>query len=182
MTVQAFGAAHGNEGEGATIELELEPEELRTLTQPTATGGVNTLQGGSSGGDEAAGGSGTSASRARLALLLCASTAAILAGVGDAPVARVSALPAPRFAAVTARPLELQTPPPQPPVRFANPFDASEVFEFPAGTSRSAARAEVAKLLRERARGRLYLLSAKRTRHHCSRPTHAGEGGERYAG
>lgn len=37
------------------------------------------------------------------------------------------------------------------PVRVANPFDASEVFEFPAGTSEADAREAVAGFLIERA-------------------------------
>jgi hypothetical protein len=37
------------------------------------------------------------------------------------------------------------------PVRFSNPFDAQEVFEFPAGTSEAKARDAVAQLLLERA-------------------------------
>jgi hypothetical protein len=40
-------------------------------------------------------------------------------------------------------------------VRFANPFDRTEVFEFPPGTSRAQARSAVAALLRERARERI---------------------------
>jgi hypothetical protein len=40
------------------------------------------------------------------------------------------------------------------PVRFKNPFDASEVFEFPPGTSRADARQWVANVLMERARDR----------------------------
>ncbi len=40
------------------------------------------------------------------------------------------------------------------PVRFANPFDESEVFEFPPGTSRAEARDKVADLLMRRARER----------------------------
>ncbi len=43
-------------------------------------------------------------------------------------------------------------PQPQPePVRFANPFDKNEVFEFPAGTSKEEARDAVAHILLERA-------------------------------
>jgi hypothetical protein len=38
-----------------------------------------------------------------------------------------------------------------PPVRYANPFDSTEVFEFPPGTSRAAARDAVAQILLERA-------------------------------
>lgn len=37
------------------------------------------------------------------------------------------------------------------PVLFANPFDANEVFEFPAGTSQAKAREQVAEILMERA-------------------------------
>ena len=37
------------------------------------------------------------------------------------------------------------------PVRFANPFDPKEVFEFPAGTSEAEARDAVAEVLMERA-------------------------------
>jgi hypothetical protein len=42
-----------------------------------------------------------------------------------------------------------------PSLYFANPFDRSEVFEFPAGTSQAAARAAVAEFLIDRARGRI---------------------------
>jgi hypothetical protein len=41
------------------------------------------------------------------------------------------------------------------PVRFTNPFDASEVFEFPPGTSSTYAHDAVAELLLQRARERL---------------------------
>jgi hypothetical protein len=43
---------------------------------------------------------------------------------------------------------------PDVPVRFKNPFDASEVFEFPAGTSLTEMRDAVAELLAQRARER----------------------------
>jgi hypothetical protein len=42
-----------------------------------------------------------------------------------------------------------------PPVRFTNPFDRSEVFNFPAGTTNEEARTAVAEILLERARTRL---------------------------
>jgi hypothetical protein len=47
-------------------------------------------------------------------------------------------------------------PPPLPPepVTFANPFDATEVFQFPSGTSETEARQSVAELLMQRARER----------------------------
>jgi hypothetical protein len=40
------------------------------------------------------------------------------------------------------------------PTRFTNPFDASEVFEFPPGTTEDAARDLVAEMLLQRARER----------------------------
>jgi hypothetical protein len=40
------------------------------------------------------------------------------------------------------------------PVRFKNPFDASEIFEFPPGTSAAEARESVAELLLQRAHDR----------------------------
>jgi len=49
------------------------------------------------------------------------------------------------------RPVESQ----ESPVRFNNPFDASEVFEFPPGTSDDQARQSVAAVLLQRARDRL---------------------------
>lgn len=39
-------------------------------------------------------------------------------------------------------------------VKFANPFDSKEVFEFPAGTSPAEARAKAAELLLQRAQQR----------------------------
>lgn len=60
-----------------------------------------------------------------------------------------------------AKPLRVAvaTPTPKPPsipaVKFVNPFDATEVFEFPAGTSQGAAHDAVAELLLNRARTRL---------------------------
>jgi hypothetical protein len=48
----------------------------------------------------------------------------------------------------------LQTEPAGEPVRVANPFDATEIFEFPAGTSEADARDAVAGFLMERATSR----------------------------
>lgn len=58
---------------------------------------------------------------------------------------------APVVAAHTEAPL---APPAGEPVQFKNPFDRSEVFEFPPGTSPAQARQAVAELLMERARDR----------------------------
>lgn len=61
-----------------------------------------------------------------------------------------------RLAASTAAVEPPSIPPPTKPspVRFANPFDPSEVFEFPPGTSPEYARKAVAEFLIDRARDR----------------------------
>lgn len=55
------------------------------------------------------------------------------------------------------------------PTRFTNPFDPSEVFEFPPGTTKSAARESVADVLLQRARERqTQTVSVKHARDHRS--------------
>jgi hypothetical protein len=54
------------------------------------------------------------------------------------------------------------------PVRYTNPFDSTEVFELPSGTSETEARRKVAELLAQRARERLNSWSA--TLHHQKKP------------
>jgi hypothetical protein len=65
-----------------------------------------------------------------------------------------------------------QTTPPEVqnlPTRFTNPFDTSEVFEFPPGTTQDAARESVAETLIERARERRsQIRSVKRVQGHQS--------------
>jgi len=64
--------------------------------------------------------------------------------------------PLPPSAAVTptiARPVLIAESPPQA-VKLVNPFDATEVFEFPAGTSATESREQVAQILLQRARER----------------------------
>jgi len=58
-------------------------------------------------------------------------------------------------AALAPAPKITAPPPPQAqPVTFKNPFDASEVFQFPSGTSEAEARQSVAEILIQRARER----------------------------
>jgi hypothetical protein len=79
---------------------------------------------------------------------------AMSSGAKSFPAAQVSA-PALEFIEPHSLPL---------PVRIANAFDASEVFEFPQGTTDDAARAAVAELLLNRARERrAERLAAKHT-------------------
>jgi hypothetical protein len=47
------------------------------------------------------------------------------------------------------------------PVRIANPFDETEVFEFPAGTTDAEARAAMTEVLMERARERYVRLESQ---------------------
>jgi hypothetical protein len=58
----------------------------------------------------------------------------------------------------------------QPPVLVRNPFDKSEVFEFPAGTTTEEAKAAVADALLERARVRQAEYDAKHPKRRRSRP------------
>ena len=51
------------------------------------------------------------------------------------------------------------------PIRIKNPFDRTEAFEFPPGTSEAEAREAVTKLLMERAHDRLPLLAEAPHRH-----------------
>jgi hypothetical protein len=54
---------------------------------------------------------------------------------------------------VGTRPVLMRSPA-KPALRFVNPFDATEVFEFPAGTSHAERREKVAQILLQRARER----------------------------
>ena len=72
-----------------------------------------------------------------------------------------SSLPASPEAGHLAR-AEFLPDPAQPPTHFANPFDPTEVFEFPSGTSEADMRAAVAEFLLERARLREAQLHARR--------------------
>jgi hypothetical protein len=96
----------------------------------------------------------------RTALSVSFAAAAVFAVVG---VQRYSVPPHPAdlpiAPVVSVGPMEVApaVPPAKegPLVHFVNPFDRTEVFEFPPGTSRAEARTAVADLLRERARVRL---------------------------
>ena len=94
---------------------------------------------------------------------MAATTAPATAPPATAPPSPLPATAAPgaASAAVTAlTPAPESAPPTDQPatVRFVNPFDKKEVFEFPPGTSQADARDAVADLLAERARDRRGLL------------------------
>jgi hypothetical protein len=69
------------------------------------------------------------------------------------PSARIPAIAAVTAAAAPARPVPVVAE--EPPLQLRNPFDRSEVFEFPAATSEDHARELIAALLLQRAQGRL---------------------------
>jgi hypothetical protein len=68
------------------------------------------------------------------------------------PASGLAPAPASAPASAPEPPSDAATPPE--PVRYVNPFDKKEVFEFPAGTSKAEARDAVAELLYERAQER----------------------------
>jgi len=65
-------------------------------------------------------------------------------GSSDAPLAATSSIAQQELSSLQSATLDE-------PLRVANPFDASEVFEFPAGTSEADAHEAVAGFLIERA-------------------------------
>jgi len=81
--------------------------------------------------------------------------------------APVLAAKAPVEATAAPDPVATPSPPPPQPVRVKNPFDRSEVFEFPPGTSLEEARHSVADTLMQRAhdRGIRPLRPARADRH-----------------
>jgi hypothetical protein len=92
----------------------------------------------------------------RIALALGLTTAAIVGGVplyqyGSSRGAHPSSMPISpqRWIGVDSSASDEE--PEGEPVRFANPFDASEVFEFPPGTNEAEARDAVRRMLVERA-------------------------------
>jgi len=141
-----------------TVELELTPEDVLALSRAAeedhaGASAVESTPGSSlptfpfakepSQGDGAAGLGGWPRT------LAVGVIAAIIAMGGSAnrPAARHSPVSS---APTTPSPADSQAAP----VQFTNPFDASEVFEFPPGTTETAAREAVAELLLQRARDR----------------------------
>jgi hypothetical protein len=76
------------------------------------------------------------------------------------PAIATVAVAAPRLHAIELRPAPSL--PAAPTVKLVNPFDPSEIFEFPPGTSDAEAHDSAAALLLERARQRLASGAAER--------------------
>ena len=161
-------------------EIELSPEELRSLSQTCRSAAPAATLTPSSQAAEAA--IATPATAAPRGLGRWKSVAAI-AGLGPvlalAATIGYQALQAPRPPPPLPAVAQVDEPPPpaaaepvsdQPPVRVRNPFDKSEVFEFPAGTTPQEAQAAVADALLERARVRQAEYDAKHPKRRRSRP------------
>jgi hypothetical protein len=108
-----------------------------------------------------------SASLARGALAGVAAGLVIVVAIASLSTARLTTAPksspppqTPKLVAAAPAAAPATPEPSQPavaaaqPLRFKNPFDKSEVFEFPAGTTLEEARASVADVLRQRAQDR----------------------------
>ena len=140
-------------GDDAVLEVELSPQDLRELTQPRTP--IRPPE---------------RAAAAQAAARERRFFPRITVGLGAASVVAVAALfiahrspdvtqPMPASLVSPLPVLAIAAPPSSPepaasPVKFANPFDRAEVFEFPAGTSRAEARQKVAELLLKRAQER----------------------------
>lgn len=158
-----FGTKDASESEVDTLELELSPQQLNALTEiseaPPRSGRSQDAVNARRANDRQSRASRPRPRRAVRTLILLLTvlgvgSAAVVALLWsrEAPVQPPRAVPAslpPR----TAVP-EPSAVPPDPPVRVRNPFDASEWFEFPAGTPLEQAREQVAAQLMERARDR----------------------------
>jgi hypothetical protein len=139
-----------------TIELEFNAEQVSALSRANAAIGPTPTPVSST--EKSLPNAPQVQRRARAALVLGISAASVLLG-GIAYMATTRARPVDVRAHTVARsaaPEAPQAPAPadNAPVRFTNPFDATEVFEFPPGTSAIEARHAVADLLLQRARGR----------------------------
>ncbi len=97
-------------------------------------------------------------SRRRTTLALGVALAVLLVGIAKQRNSKPAGQPhnpPTMLARATAAQVSLSTSSSKPlPVRIANPFDATEVFEFPPGTSLEYAREAVAEFLLDRARDR----------------------------
>jgi hypothetical protein len=137
-----------------TIELELTPSELQSLGTAAIVESTPV------------GRNGSVAKKRRLVHVsrwAAIATAAVVAGVSSGitylATAQTSAAPLVEptvmSAALTAPQPVASTETVETPVKIANPFDASEIFEFPSTMSESDARDAVADFLMQRARDRI---------------------------
>jgi hypothetical protein len=134
-----------------TIELELSAEEMRGLSRAARESQASTAK--------SAGRKPLRLWSVSLAIALAGAAAAIAWRPGPSHHIALRMAPTPAIASTppaASQPAVLAQPQPppepqRPPVRMKNPFDAAEVFEFPAGTTRAEARRQVSAILLQRA-------------------------------
>jgi hypothetical protein len=105
------------------------------------------------------------APRTHVALIAGVALASIVVGAVfyvHSPARPVPVVVWPKLTSIRPSPAEkaaaaLDAVPALPTVRMKNPFDASEVFEFPPGTTKEEARAAIADILMKRAQDREHL-------------------------
>lgn len=148
--------------ETADTEIELSNQDLLALSdapsiEPCQTGRTLEQPGSASSGSARNKAPPTSASRPfRLSLSLAVAVGVVGVTYLLTTSERTSSSPAntsQQVAAHVEQPAQTQLAKSEP-VRFTNPFDTKEVFEFPPGTTESQAREAVAELLMERALSR----------------------------
>jgi hypothetical protein len=150
---QAFRSMRGARREEDTIEMQLsdaQAQELARAAQPEAAPAAAAVV--------------TRRKRVRRhspwsTVAIAATLSAISSGITYVAATRAqanrAAEPQSYTAALAPSPAPHTALPGEVPVKFVNPFDATEIFEFPAGTSETGARDAVAELLLIRARDRL---------------------------
>jgi hypothetical protein len=138
-----------------TIELELSEEQMLPLSRADAAIRSNLLPVPST--EKSFSDAPKDERDAWPAVILRISVVSVLSG-GIAYLATTPAQPVYVGANAVIRPVTAETATAlsadKAPVRFTNPFDATEVFEFPSGTSETEARQAVADLLVQRAHDR----------------------------
>jgi len=138
-----------------TIELELGAEQMLALSRADAAIRSNLVPVPST--EKSFSNAPKDERDAWPAVILCISVVSVLSGA-ITYLATTPALPAYVGANAVIRPAAPEATAPlsadKAPVRFTNPFDATEVFEFPSGTSEAEARQAVADLLLQRAQDR----------------------------
>jgi hypothetical protein len=160
---QILRGRRGEKRPDDTIELELSPEQLLALSEalpleppaPPVSLAARQAKPGAHRWDWTS-------------LLAAAAIAGLSSGITylavrqSEPPGAFEQLPAEPPAALALQP---ETPL-EAAVRFVNPFDATEVFEFPSGTSENSARDAVAEVLLKRAQERIMAADALRERFH----------------
>jgi hypothetical protein len=148
--LEAAAGPHVSQADDDTIELALTEDEMLTLAQAAEEEHPETSLDGSAFVATGAFLRNHSARFRRWSLVLASSGLSVAIGVALGVVVERSSRVTITVPPWTTRLAESQ----ESPVRFTNPFDPSEVFDFPSGTGADQARESVAAILLQRARDR----------------------------